>query len=64
MTFKELLKKKNVTQEQLALSLGVSQSTISYWANGKTAPRTRDLSRISKALGVSVKSLIASFEQE
>lgn len=64
MTFRELLKKKNVTQEELAVSIGVAQSTISSWSNGITYPRTRNLKKIAKTLGVSVKTLVESFEEK
>lgn len=64
MTFKELLEKKSVTQEELAQAVGVTQSAISYWSNGVTYPRTRDLIKIAKVLGVSVKTLVESFEEK
>lgn len=64
MNFKELLKKKNVTQDELAVAIGVTQSTISYWSNGVTYPRTRNLTKIAKTLGVSVKTLVESFEEK
>lgn len=64
MNFKELLKKKNVTQEELAAAIGVTQSTISYWSNGVTYPRTRNLKKIANTLGVSVKTLVESFEEK
>ncbi len=64
MTFRELLKKKNVTQEELAVAIGVTQATISYWSIGITQPRTRHLIKIAKVLGVSVKTLVESFEDK
>lgn len=64
MTFKELLKKKKVTQRELAVMVGVTQSTISYWSKGITNPRMRDLEKIAKALGVSITTLVKSFEKE
>lgn len=62
MTFKELLKKKGMTQEQLAKRLKVSQPTISGWINGSAVPKTRDLSSVAKTLGVSVEQLLKCFE--
>lgn len=64
MTFRELLKKKNVTQEELAVAIGVRQSAVSAWVCGKTQPRTRHLIKIAKVLGVSVKTLVESFEEK
>ena len=63
MTFKELIKRKGYTQEQLAEKLGVDQSTISGWQNGIRTPRTKQLPLIAQALGVSVSTLLKSFEQ-
>lgn len=62
MTFKELLKKKGMTQEQLAKKLKVSQPTISGWINGSAVPKTRDLSSVAKTLSVSVEQLLKCFE--
>lgn len=64
MTFKELMKKKGYTQTELAERLGVTQSTVSYWATGLNQPRTKQLQAIAQALGVSVSTLVKSFEQE
>lgn len=61
MTFKELLKRKGMTQEQLAKKLKVSQPTISGWINGSAVPKTRDLSSVAKTLGVSVEQLLKCF---
>lgn len=38
MNIKQLRKKVNLTQEQLANKLGVSWTTISRWENNKTKP--------------------------
>lgn len=63
MSFRDLLKRKNITQEQLAKKLKVSQPTISGWLNGVAVPKTRDLSKVAKALGVSVEELLSCFEK-
>ena len=34
----ELRKEKNMTQEQLAEKMGVTDKSISRWENGKTMP--------------------------
>lgn len=64
MTFKELLKHKGITQEELARTVDVSQSAVSAWCCGECRPNMAKLGRIAKALGVSVNKLVASFEQE
>lgn len=63
MTFKELLKKSGMTQEQLAKRLKVTQSTISQWCSGATAPGRKIWSKVSKALNVSVEQLLNCFEK-
>lgn len=63
MTFKELMKKKGYTQTELAERIGVKQPTISGWVQGLNQPRTKQLPVIAQALGVSVSTLVKSFEQ-
>lgn len=63
MTFKELMKRKGYTQEQLAERIGVKQPTISGWVKGLNHPRTKQLPIIAQTLGVSVSTLVKSFEQ-
>lgn len=63
MTFKELLKKRGMTQEQLAKKLKVTQQTVSAWCSGATAPGRKIWSKVSKALNVSVEQLLNCFEK-
>lgn len=42
----------NMTQSQLASNLGVHESTIKNWENGKTSPRSDQLKKISDLTGV------------
>lgn len=51
-------KSKGVTQAQLAKSLGVSDMAVRTWENGSRSPRTGDLPRIAKVLGVRVYDLM------
>lgn len=64
MTFRELLKKKNVTQEELAVAIGVRQSAVSAWVCGKALPTMKKCRQLAKTLGVSVKTLVESFEEK
>lgn len=64
MTFKELMKKKGYTQTELAERIGVKQPTISGWVQGLNQPRTKQLPVIAQALGVSVSTLVKSFERK
>ncbi len=49
---------KNVTQEELAEKIGVSQTWIAYIETGRNKPNLKMLEKIGKALGVKVKDLI------
>lgn len=38
-------------QGDVALSLGISQTALSYWENGRRSPSTEDLGRWAEAVG-------------
>ena len=61
MRIKELRKKANMTQEQLAEHIGTQQTTISSWEMGIQEPRANTLLRIARALGCSIEEL---FDEE
>lgn len=52
-----LRRKKDLTQEQLAESVGISVEFLSNIERGKNAPSFQTLERISLALSVPVKRL-------
>jgi len=54
-----LRKEKNVTQEQLAETLGVSNRSVSRWENGKTLPDFDLLLELAKYYGVGVGEILA-----
>ena len=54
----ELRKEKNMTQEELANVMGVTDKSISRWENGKTMPDIAMLSTLSNNLGVSIQELL------
>ena len=47
-TLKELRTERNMTQEFVAESLGVSRQTVSKWENGSSEPSTSNLIAIAK----------------
>ena len=51
-------KEQNLTQEQLAQQLGVSNKTISKWENGKCMPDYRIIQRLCEAIHVSLPELM------
>lgn len=51
-------KSKNITQEELAEKIGVSQTWIAYIETGRDVPNIKMLGKIAKAIGVKVKDLI------
>ena len=58
-TFLKLLRKeKNLTQEQLAERLGVSNRTVSRWESGNNMPDISLLSEIAEFYDVSIPELI------
>lgn len=48
------LKRKNVTQSELAKVLGISSNTISRKMNGESEFTLREVMKIKKTLGVSI----------
>ena len=55
-------KQKGISQKELAKKLGVSASTVSDWANGKTEPKGPNLIKAAEIIGVSVDYLAGGQE--
>lgn len=55
---KTLRKEKNLTQEQLAEKLGVSNRTVSRWETGTNMPDISLLLEIAELYGVTIPELI------
>ncbi len=51
-------KEKNLTQEQLAEKLGVSNKTISKWENGKCMPDYSIIENLCKELSITIAELM------
>lgn len=60
----ELRKKKNLTQEDLAILLDISDKAISKWENGTSKPTIENLSKLSKILDISLDELITLEEKK
>lgn len=48
----QLMKKNNMTDEQLAELLSVSRTTVLRWRNGERSPKMSKISQIAKMLNV------------
>jgi transcriptional regulator with XRE-family HTH domain len=57
-SLKKLLKNSQLSQEQLAIYLDVSKSTISLWITDKTLPNIDKLKSISEYFSVSYDYLL------
>ena len=57
-------KEQNLTQEQLAEKLGVSNKTVSKWETGKNMPDYSVVEQLCQVLNISVGELIAGKEKE
>ena len=55
----ELRKEKNMTQEQLAEKLGISNKSVSRWENGKTMPDYSLLSDICNEFDITINELLS-----
>ena len=61
-----LRKFKDLTQEQLALQIGVSVRTISRWETGKEKPKLspEQFKKLGKVLGVSLEEMPEHFDPQ
>ena len=55
---RELRVGRGLTQEELALSLGVAQSDVARWESGAREPRVDTLRRLAAALGYSQIAIV------
>lgn len=60
----DLREKKNLSQKQLGLQLGISNKAISKWENGGGYPSAELVMPLAKALGVSVEELYAAITND
>ena len=55
----KLRKEKNMTQNELAESLGITDRAISKWKNGRGMPDLSLLTPLCEILGVSINELLS-----
>lgn len=56
--------KKNITQEELAIKIGVTRQAISKWERGEGLPDLYNISELAKALDVTVDELLNGSSQD
>ena len=61
---KELRKKANFTQVEVAEKLGISQPAYASWERGAKKPTQENLVKIAQILNVSVDYLVGNFSEE
>ena len=55
----ELRKEKNMTQQELADKIGVTDKAISKWENGRGMPDLSLMKPLCKELGITINELIS-----
>ena len=60
----ELRKKRNLTQEDLAILLDISDKSVSKWENGTSKPTIENLKKISEIFDISLDDLIETKEEK
>jgi transcriptional regulator with XRE-family HTH domain len=58
LNLKKIRTKKKISQGDIAKELGVSRGFISTIENGKTNPTLATITKLAKAVGVSVNDLL------
>jgi len=61
---RKLLENRNVTQEELAMHLGVARQSVSQWKDGKTMPNIYYLKKISAFFDVPYEYLLDGIQNE
>lgn len=56
-SLRETRMRKGLTQTDLAAKVGVTQSSISQWENGRKRPSARSVSKLASILGLPEESL-------
>lgn len=61
ITIKRYRKNNNLTQQDLATKLGVTQRMISYYENSEVIPNGKTLMKLSELLNVSIDELLSDY---
>ena len=63
MNFKKRREELNLTQEQVARAIGLSQQAIAKWETGESLPRAEMLPRLAKILSCTIDELLAAADE-
>ena len=58
MKLKTFRESQNMTQDELALKLNISRSSIAMWESGKSLPRTELLIKLADIFGCTIDELV------
>ncbi len=56
---KQFRERLNITQEELCKMLGVTQSAVAMWENGRTLPRTDKLRKLAQIFHCTIDDLLS-----
>lgn len=60
---KSVLAERNRTSKELAISLGVTEQTVSRWCTNDAQPSIQTLHQIAKFLNVDIRELLVQTKQ-
>ena len=60
MKIRDLRKRANITQKELAKKMGISQQAVAKWEKGKSYPSIKRLSQLATILCCEISDLVAS----
>lgn len=61
---RQFLEQQNLTQEDFAERVGVSQGVVSHWLSGKKRPSLDNLLAMAEVTGHPIEKLIADLQTE
>lgn len=61
---REIRRKLGITQGELASLVGVSETTVWNWENGRREPRSSEINKLAKVLGVSIAYLMGETDMD
>ena len=61
---RELRRRKDITQEELAKRIGVGHSAVAKWETGKCKPTADKLVKVADVLGCTVDELLREEKKE